>query len=235
MLLGTAGLFLCVILVNGSRAGLVMGAVAICWAFFIYQPPEAREVRGDEIKIRRLRMAIVAAFLFGLGLLTVVFSRAQSLDRALSADDNVIQRSDIWAVTLRQAFDFFPFGTGFGAFAEAYKMVEPTENMSRYYINHAHNDWLEVVHDGGLLALALLVAAIGWWSVATTGLVRQGARATRRGRVGLAGAAIICVLGMASFVDYPLRTAPLSALFAIGAVWLAMAHEQSAKRGRPRT
>src|SRR3546814_14561816 len=35
------------------------------------------------------------------------------------------------------------------------------------YFNHAHNDFLEIVLDGGLPALLLMLVAIGWYGMAS--------------------------------------------------------------------
>jgi O-antigen ligase len=222
LLLGTLGLFFCLILVSGSRAGLAMGVLGLGWGLWIYRAPSARKIRGEEMTLGRLRRIFAGAFLVGLVLLTIVLSRAQSLDRAMQAGGgNMVPREDIWRVTYQQALDFFPLGTGLGAFYESYRMVEPVEMLTPYYVNHAHNDWLEVVHGGGLAVALMLLALVAWWGWKTVGLFRSSARISREGRLALAGAAVTSMLGLASFVDYPLRTAPLAAFFVIGLVWLS--------------
>src|SRR3546814_14127035 len=44
---------------------------------------------------------------------------------------------------------------------EPFRLLKPT------YFNHAHNDFLEVVLDGGLPAALLLLVAIGWYAIAS--------------------------------------------------------------------
>lgn len=221
VLLATAGLVVALLLIGGSRAGIVLAAIGLSWGFLLYRPVETRDRHRGHVVLRRFGRLIGIGFIAGLTLLTVVLSRAESLKRAMDhGGDDLVARTDVWRVTLHQALDFFPIGTGVGAFVESYRVVEPLEQITPYYMNHAHNDWLEVVHGGGLVALGLLVAILLWWAWRLVSLFRVGALATAAGRLSLAGGAIMSILGVASLVDYPLRTAPLAALFTLAMMWL---------------
>ena len=62
---------------------------------------------------------------------------------------------------------YAPFGGGFGSFEAAYKIVEPVNLLSLQYLNHAHNDYLELAIEAGLPGLALAglwIVLIGWLS-----------------------------------------------------------------------
>lgn len=230
-LVGTAGLIIALTMVGGSRAGIVLAAIGLGWSFAIYRPVETHRIRGEQKGLTRLNRVFAVAVILGMVLLTIILSRAQSIERAMEGGDgDVSLRTDFWLVAWHQAWEFFPFGTGLGSFVESYRMVEPLELLTPYYVNHAHNDWLEVLHGGGLPAAALLIGFAIWWLVRMVALFRSGARQTAAGRLALAGGAVISILGVASVVDYPLRTAPLSALFMLAAVWLG---GESGSRGLP--
>src|SRR5512139_1279336 len=50
---------------------------------------------------------------------------------------------------------FFPFRIGLGSFPEVYRRFQPDE--IGLFVNHAHNDYLEYVFEGGLVAVAVVL------------------------------------------------------------------------------
>ena len=77
------------------------------------------------------------------------------------------------------------------------------------YVNHAHNDYLELVLELGAAGAVLIVLFLGWWAVAAT-RVWTSTLSTPFGRAAtIATAAILAH----SIVDYPLRTGALMAVF----------------------
>lgn len=209
-------LFGLTILATGSRAGMLAGAIAIVAAALIGRP-FARRVVG-----RAPRWA-VPAIVIGLGtavasavLLSIVSGRAASIERALTMDVAQDMRVRAMPVMTQMAETYFPFGAGFGSFDPIFRMAEPYALLQRTYMNHAHNDLLEVVIEGGLAALLLLVAGIVWVAVAS-------ARAWRAGPANVlprAGSAMLMITLVASVFDYPARTPMILAMSLIAAVWL---------------
>ena len=51
--------------------------------------------------------------------------------------------------------DFLPTGIGFGAFDPAFRVFEPDSSLSPLYLNHAHNDLVELALTGGIAALLM--------------------------------------------------------------------------------
>jgi tetratricopeptide (TPR) repeat protein len=88
------------------------------------------------------------------------------------------QRPDYWRVAGR-AFAGEPLrGVGAGGFERRYTAERRYAKHSRY----AHDLWLRVLAEGGVVALALLLAAIG---AASAGIVRVARRTTPAGRAVL--------------------------------------------------
>jgi O-antigen ligase len=152
---------------------------------------------------------MVAGLVFALG--------REGLGGALERGDPAgDQRFDFWPHVLAAAMRFWPLGSGIGTFLQGYEMHEPLEAVSPLYLNHAHNDFLEIFLEAGVPGLVLAVAGAWELSVLTWRAWRgRGDRIVPfRDQARLASLA--CLLPIAhSLVDYPLRTVAISALFAL--------------------
>jgi O-antigen ligase len=125
-------------------------------------------------------------------------------------------RWELAATTFKAARDFLPFGSGFGSFPAIYAIYEGPQQVYDKYANHAHNDYAELLLEGGVAAVAAIALALLWFA-------RLGIRSWRAPDarflsaldVGLpkAGAIVVFLLLVHSAVDYPLRTTALSTLF----------------------
>lgn len=227
---GAAMLLIPFILTTQSRAGIVIGLICVGLALWVYRSPaETSQSRRPRTQFDP-RLAFGALVAVGLVLLTVVFSATNAIERLSrfgDADDEL--RLQIWPPIARLAWEYFPAGSGFGTFVEIYKTGEPAELLSSRYVNHAHNDWLEVMLTGGLPAIVLL-------GLAVAALVRHArkslvaARADARDLVlKRLGVSICVVLALASIYDYPVRTPALAVLLAIGVAFACGAWTRAAR------
>jgi len=126
--------------------------------------------------------------------------------------------------TIEAATAYMPLGSGMGTFVPVYATFErPEDTFGSAYVNHAHNDVLEVWLEagvagaalGGLFAIWLMLRSVAIWrrdpGPGMLELDRHLARA----------ATIVAALLVAhSFVDYPLRTGALMALMAFACALL---------------
>jgi O-antigen ligase len=71
------------------------------------------------------------------------------------------------------ARDFPLFGTGLGAFTAAFAPYQ--DKFVVGIVEHAHNDWLELAMQAGLLAAGVFMAGVAAFFVKTFGILRQGA------------------------------------------------------------
>ena len=106
--------------------------------------------------------------------------------------------------------------SGLGTFEEVYRRFEPAQDVTNAFINHAHNDYLEIAVELGAPGLALIVLFLGWWLLCLLRLLGGGA--SPYAWAGWLAAGIILTH---SGWDYPLRTAALSTVFALGCVLAA--------------
>jgi O-antigen ligase len=209
------------ILTTQSRAGILVAIVCAGLALWVYRSPaETAQKRRPRRQIDpRMAFAVFAAA--GLAALTFVFTATNALERLgrLGREDNEL-RLQIWPPIAQLAADYLPFGSGLGTFVEVYQVVEPDSLLSPRYINHAHNDWLELLLTGGLPAVALAVLGAV--------VIYRNFRRNRRESTGLRdgvlrrlGASICVVIALASLYDYPIRTPAGAALLAFGVVLTA--------------
>jgi hypothetical protein len=222
VLVGGAALFLVpLLLVTGSRIGLVVGLVGLLLSTLLYRQPQF--ARSAKRKIRRFNLGYLAAgaLVFGVAALTFLMSRAEAFDRLLTGDGTEELRFAVWPLILEMSGKYFPIGSGIGTFVEAYQIDEPLRLLDQSYLNHAHNDWLEILMTGGAVAALLAGLAIVVWIRSACLLLVSRDSHRRDVILGKLGALIIFMLALASVGDYPLRVPSLTAIFIIAAVWMA--------------
>jgi len=219
--LGAAVMLLPFLLVTQSRAGLVVGAVGALAAIFVYRVP-----RGDQQKAQqgglKLRWILMGTIAVGLLAATAFISRVSSVQRLFTANAGDDLRLQVWGPIARTVWDYFPAGSGLGTFVEVYKIAEPDRSLSPLYLNHAHNDFLELALTGGLPALLIVLAAAIYLVVRIVRAVAatRGEWSQEKVLVRLS-AAIILILALGSTYDYPLRVPSLACLFAVAVGFLA--------------
>ena len=209
------------LLVTGSRAGLVAGLIGLGFAFVLYRRPATSEHKKRKARPRFDPRLMIGAFAtIMLGGITFLLARAQALER-LSANDKTDElRLQIWGPIVEMAGKYFPLGSGAGSFVEIYQIGEPNNLLGINYINHAHNDWLETYLTMGLPGLLLLGVSIGAFLVVAWRHTRSAGR-NRQTAFGRLGAIVIFLLAAASIFDYPLRIPSLACVFVIACIWIA--------------
>ena len=130
---------------------------------------------------------------------------------------SVTMRGEIWSRTSEAIRDFGLAGSGVGTFTAIYPHYENPATIDRTYVNHAHNDYLELALEGGMPAILLMIAFLSWWSLRAFAIWRSP-NAAELGRAAcIASAAIL----LHSLVDYPLRTAAIATIFAMALALMA--------------
>jgi O-antigen ligase len=124
----------------------------------------------------------------------------------LGEDQRLTMAETAWAA----ARAYFPWGAGWGSFVPVNMTFEDLDTLGDRYIVAAHNDYLQLMLEGGLLGMAAAMAAPLALGAAAANLLRSKAP----GRLwSLWWAAAILLLHSA--VDYPLRTDALAAVLAL--------------------
>ncbi|MFS2109170.1 O-antigen ligase family protein [Sphingomonas sp. Sphisp140] len=157
------------------------------------------------------RWVPIAAALIGIAAIAAVFTTP--FGNNLTGDDargSSLSRYTSFTRTSAKAVDYLPFGSGVSTFVEVYRDGEDTNSTTRFFMNHAHSDFLEVALETGLPGVALLLLFLFWWARRTFAIWRNPDADPFARAATIASAAVIAH----SLVDYPLRTAAISALFA---------------------
>ena len=209
------------ILVTGSRTGLLVSLVGIAGAAFIYRPLQLRNKRAAKNggllpKGRLLALSIVLV----LGLATVFLSRAEAISRLFSSTAEASSRSAFWAASFDLFWKCYPWGCGSGSFVEAFQIIEPSRLIDSTYLNHAHNDWVETVATFGILGIVALLAIVSYWIFGIRQLLERKKESPRTKALNWMAAVIMAIFGIASIFDYPLRTPSLQILFLLACLWL---------------
>ena len=131
-------------------------------------------------------------------------------------------RWPIAQVTSQAAIANLPLGSGVGTFLPVYDRFVPRTLIRERYVNHAHDDWLELWLTGGVPAIVLMTGFLTWFGVSTFGLWSSGQPEEPVLDLVLAQAAsiVIVLLLLHSVVDYPLRIPTLSVVFAMACAYL---------------
>ena len=201
------------LLVNGSTAVLLLGLpVAAATAMLVMRLPPQRVRLG--LAAIGLFLAIAAAALAVVG---------KDLPNR-STQASIETRMDFWSKTVRATQDHVLTGSGFGTFQQVYRRLENPGAVDRWYVNHAHNDYLEIALEGGLPAVILVGLFLAWWARQSRDAWLSPAATVEQKAAAVASAAIL----VHSAFDYPLRTAAIMAVMAVCSALLAGA------RGSPR-
>jgi O-antigen ligase len=209
------------LVMTGSRGGVLSFIAEI---FFIVvlsrvgasRSNSEREQTGKDGMLRALlpRVAIGLAIVLMLLFATLFFGGEESLSRLLgtvNADNPTSGRTQFWATTLEMIRHHPLLGVGLGAFGAVYTRYDPTNGAWR--VEQAHNDYLQVLADGGVVGAALGLFFIVW--LFRTGFARAASgdkfrRAVALGALGGCFAALVH-----SMFDFTLHTTSNALLFLV--------------------
>jgi O-antigen ligase len=203
---------------TGSRAGLVLGGLAILLATAIAAPVLKQRLLGMRRRSRQRFIAGVAAAFAAFVAVFVFMGRNVAFSRIASLDPMTDQRVRAFPVVSDMTSTFFPWGTGVGAFEPVFRHFEPFALLKLTFFNQAHNDIVQLVLEGGAPAALLLIVFLLWWGMATFRAWR--AAPSPQAMAARAGSAVILLCLAASIVDYPLRTSLMLTIFCVAAVWM---------------
>lgn len=188
------------VLLTGSRAGLGLMLIGLVSVPFFAGMGTIRSMLTK--KAFWVPPLVVIVMLLALAVLSPA-----GVVRRIAESDFVDIRAQAWPVVWDLWQRYFPVGTGFGTLPEVYWVSEPDSQIREAYLNHAHNDWLELLLESGAAGLVLLLAAAVLWLRNFFSALRLTDPDAARRRLGLL---VLAMLALASLFDYPLRVPSLA-------------------------
>lgn len=170
-----------------------------------------------------LKLTLVPALILGVAIIATTDEGGNVFAEEAALSER--GRQQIFATTADATMAFWPVGTGLGTFPDIYDNFEDQDAADTTYVNHAHNDYLEIALELGLFGIVGILAFLAWW------LARLRSLWSALGRQPFVQAAAIAsgIILIHSAWDYPLRTAAIGAVFALCCVILARARAMPAQ------
>ncbi|HEX3424314.1 MAG TPA: O-antigen ligase family protein [Sphingomicrobium sp.] len=183
---------------NGSLAGYGLALPVIAASALILLPPKS------PLRLWIVGLAVLLVLGCVAALETTSIGSGKLGEHASSATHS---RTEILATTSRAIRDFMPLGSGLGSFPRVYPLYEPAAQVTSEYVVHAHNDYAEVALELGLAGIVIMLLFLAWWA----GAVWRTWRSAQTGPFARAAAIASAAVLVHSIVDFPLRTAAISA------------------------
>jgi len=206
VLLAAAGLVTALCLITGSRAGVALLVLSMAGTSMAWQR-QSPQAGAQWIMRSMLPMGLIVLCIWFMTTNGAERLAAPFLRGAMEQD----QRWTFWRDVSHAAAAFWPVGSGIGTFVEAFAMHEPLASVSERYLNHAHNDYLDVALEAGLPGLVFVAGAL-WLTLATAWRNNRSARSERQRMEVILTLLPPALIALHSFLDYPARTHAIGAL-----------------------
>lgn len=213
------------LIMTGSRGGIIslIAEIIFLLAFAGIRRRQRREREEKAGRIRKagLRTAFALSLIIALFAGVVFFGGEAALSRfvgTVNSEDPTTGRAHFWAVTLNIIKAHPVVGAGLGAFPVIYTRYDSRNGL--YRLEQAHNDYLQVLSDGGivggLLALSFVIMLF------RMGFARRESRDEFRSGVALGALAGCFAVLVHSFFDFTLHITANALLFLVLAALATM-------------
>ena len=189
------------LLVSASRGGIISVAVGLVFFILLVGLPRRPE--------RRLGLVVLPLLLAGVLIYAVWLGVGPTIERFFQPEEG---RPLIWSGTLNLIGDYPLLGTGLGTYVASFRRHKPT--LDAGLVDHAHNDYLELLAEMGTAGFLIVVGGLGWFGWRTFRRWSGRHDPEIRGLVlgGLAGGLAI---GVHSLVDFNLHIPANALTFAV--------------------
>lgn len=201
MLIARLAPFALGVFLSNSLAGAILFFPVAAGIYLLYRP---------QIRIR-WPLVILAVPVLAVAMLWLLASGLVSNDLMAKSGTVGISRGEFLTNGIAMAKAFAPFGSGLGTFRELYPWFEKLQVVGTTFVNHAHNDLLELLIETGVLGLAVLALFLRWFAGRLRSLWNDGRQTNP---VAAAASIAIAVAVIHSLADYPTRTAAISSIIA---------------------
>ena len=183
-----------------SRGGIA--ACVISFIFFVWITRKRNALRNGSLLILLLALVISAV---------VVFAAWDRIENRFEGG-GYVDRVTIWKDSRGIVRDYPLFGSGLGAFESTFLRYQSRYNKALF--DHAHNDYIEVVSDTGVIGAALVGGVI---ILLFSALYRQWRvkRSTYAQCIGAGGLSASVALAVHSLTDFNLHIPANALLFTV--------------------
>jgi O-antigen ligase len=193
------------LLLSGSRGGLV--ALIAQVILLVILTTRAKGAKNIVLKVALSALLVFAAV--GGAIFVGGDTSLTRFSEMAAANDITSSRTQIWGVTLKVISSTIPLGAGLGAYASVYTKFDTASGMER--VEQAHNDYLQVLADAGLVGLIIGALFLFWFfreglrNVASTNTFRRG--------IALGAFAGCFAILIHSIFDFVLHITAISVMF----------------------
>jgi len=208
------------LVMTNSRGGMLSMVCEIMFLALVAAVVRGRRRRGEEKEDRATRVRAAATRVgLGFGMIVAVFVGVlyfggdEALTRLLGtvdSSDPTTGRTHFWGGTIEIIKDHPLTGAGLGAFSAVYPRYDTANG--NYRLEQAHNDYLQILSDGGIVGGLLGLAFVVWLFAAALRRMMQTHDKMRRGIALGALSGCVGVL-VHSFFDFTLHTAANGLMF----------------------
>jgi O-antigen ligase len=161
-----------------SRSGITAGVAGAAAIVFLSRGRMERRGRAWLLAALSL-VALIGAAYANLGALMARVGE--------TIGSGVGGRREIWSATLSMIRDFPVAGVGVGSYQRAMTVYQPAHDFA---FNHAHNEYLQLLAEGGVLMAVPLTVGIVAGIVAVAGALRRDRTPTYWMRIGAASSLV---------------------------------------------
>jgi O-antigen ligase len=229
------------IIFTGSRGGMISLLAVLGFIVFINVLPDKKRAEEDDYdeaengsRLRRNLILVGGGFvlIFGLFAAVILLGGDQSVLRGVGLNspqgDATGGRLHFWQIAWRIFLDYPIIGAGLDAYGTAFPLYDTWNGM--YRIEQAHNDYLQILADAGILGFACVAAFIFLLFRESLKNIKNTSDDFRRNAAIGALAGCFGIL-IHSFFDFPLRT-PSNALYFLAMTTIATVSVHHSKHRR---
>jgi O-antigen ligase len=215
----TAGMMAIALILTGSRGGIISLVAEVLFLVVIggfRGVQHSREPAAKQGRVRSGIMRAVLALVLVLGILggSLMLGGEEALTRfvgTVNTEDPTTGRSHFWSVTLDIIRAHPLVGTGLGAFGVVYTRYDSRNGL--YRLEQAHNDYLQILADGGVIGAVLGLCFIA--ALFRMGFARRETLDPFRRGVATGALAGCFAIFVHSFFDFTLHTTANALLFLV--------------------
>ncbi len=203
-----AALFTLGVLITNSRTATALLFIAFLLILFLTIPKKHNRLA--------MPLTIGGAIIMGCSISLLYYTnRFEVLNRLLERfEQNDDQRFEFWPNIWEAIQNYMPLGSGLGTFDIGFRANEKLEIVGSHFVNNAHNEYLEIALETGVLGLSITIIALLWLLRKIFLLIKARFNVNADDHMALYLSSAIGLIVLHSLTDYPMRRFTILAICA---------------------